>query len=66
MQNLTPRNLEDLVLSEKDLGGILGVEPKRIAYLRKEKGLPCIHITTRARVYLAEDVYQWIDKLSRV
>ena len=66
MLNLSLEKLEDLILNEADLAAVLSVDIKRLAYLRKEKGLPCIYLTSRLRVYLAIKVYEWLTKLSEV
>ena len=66
MLNLSLEKLEDLILNEADLAAILGVDIKRLAYLRKEKGLPCVYLTRQLRIYLSTKVYEWLSKLSEV
>ena len=66
MLNLSLEKLEDLILSEKDMAAVLGVDVKRLGYLRTEKGLPCVYLSRTTRIYLAEAVYDWLKKLSEV
>lgn len=66
MLSLSLDKLEDIVLSESDMGAVLGVDVKRLGYLRTEKGLPCVHMSRTSRVYLAVKVYEWMEKLSEV
>ena len=62
--NLSLEKLEDLILTEDNLAAILGVGVKQLAYLRKEKGLPCVYVTRQTRIYLGPEIYQFLEKLS--
>ena len=66
MLNLNLDKLEDLILNEADLASLLGVDTKRLAYLRTAKGLPCVYVSNRVRIYLGIKVYEWLEKLSQV
>lgn len=54
--------LEQLVYSEVAMLELLGVDKKVLDDLRREKGLPAVRLTTRARVYLADEVFAWLKK----
>lgn len=66
MLNLNITSIEDIILSEVSLAAVLGVDRKKLPYLRKERDLPCVHITRTTRIYLATEVYEWLEKLARV
>lgn len=66
MITLSLEKLEDIILSEVDMAAVLGVDRKKLPYLRKERDLPCVHITRTTRIYLATEVYEWLEKLARV
>jgi len=57
--------LEQLVYSEAAMLELLGIDKKTLDDLRREKGLPFIGLTTRARVYLADEVLSWLKQLGR-
>jgi len=59
------QRFSDLVLSEVELLEKLNVELKTLSKLRLEKGLPYIRLDTRNRVYLAEEVLDWLKELRR-
>ena len=64
--NLNLSGFEDIVLSEVGLAAVFGIDIKRMAYLRSDKGLPCVYLTKNTRIYLASEVYEWLVKLSEV
>jgi len=57
--------LRDQVLSEVDLLELLNVEQPTLNTLRLEKGLPYIRLTTKCRVYLADDILGWLKQRQR-
>ena len=57
--------LEQLVYSEAAMLELLGVDKGTLDDLRREKGLPFVRLTTRARVYLADDVLAWLKQQAR-
>ena len=66
MLNLNVNGIEDIILSEGSLAAVFGIDVKKMGYLRQEKGLPCVYLTKRTRVYMVTEVYEWLDKLSKV
>ena len=64
MQN-QEQTLKSQVLSEVDLLELLNVEQPTLDTLRREKGLPFIRLTTKSRVYLANDVLDWLKRYRR-
>ena len=64
MQELT-LPLEQLVYSEAAILELLGIDKQTLDDLRREKGLPFVRLTARARVYLADEVLAWLKKQSR-
>lgn len=59
------QRFEDAVLSEEDLCALLGIDKKVLDDLRREKGFPAVRLTTRARVYLADEVLAWLKQQAR-
>ena len=55
-------SLEQLVYSEDALCELLGIDKKVLDTLRRDRGFPAIRLTSRARVYLASDVLEWMTK----
>lgn len=37
----------------------MNLKGSELAYLRREKGLPYVRLSTRKRVYLEEDLMEW-------
>jgi len=44
---------------------LLGVDKGTLDDLRREKGFPFVRLTTRARVYLADEVLDWLKQQIR-
>ena len=59
-------DLQKAVYNEQDLLGLLGIDRKKLDYLRLEKEFPCVYLTRRSRVYLADEVFQWLKKMAAV
>ncbi|TET39605.1 MAG: helix-turn-helix domain-containing protein [Dehalococcoidia bacterium] len=57
--------LEHLVYSEAAMLELLGIEKETLDDLRREKDFPAVRLTTRARVYLADEVLAWLKKQAR-
>ena len=57
--------LQDVIINEQSLCEILGIEVKALSVLRTEKDFPCVHLNRRRRVYLADDVLEWLTKRAR-
>lgn len=53
--------LEQLVYSEAVMLELLGIDKQTLDDLRREKGFPFVRLTTRARVYLANEVLDWLE-----
>jgi len=45
--------------------GLLGVDKETLDDLRREKGFPFVRLTTRSRVYLADEVLDWLKQQAR-
>jgi len=52
--------LDQLVYSEAAMLELLGIDKKTLDDLRREKGFPFVRLTARARVYLANEVLDWL------
>lgn len=59
------QKLKDLVLSEVDLLELLNIEKRTLDTLRLEKGLPFIRLSSKCRVYLAEQVLDWLKQYNK-
>jgi len=57
--------LEQLVYSEVAMLELLGIDKKTLDDLRREKGFPFVRLTTRARVYLADEVLAWLKEKAK-
>jgi len=57
--------LEQQVLSEVVLMDILGLTKKQLDHLRWGKGLPYVSLQRKARVYIADDVLEFIERQAR-
>lgn len=57
-----PQRLEDVVYSEAVMLELLGIDKGTLDDLRREKGFPFVRLTSRARVYLADDVLAWLKQ----
>jgi len=57
-----PQRLEEAVLSEADLLELFGIDKKTLDDLRREKGFPYVRLTTKSRVYLADEVLGWLKQ----
>ena len=58
--------LAELVYSEDALLELLGTNKKQLARLRLEKEFPCVYLSRYSRVYMARDVFQWLEKRAAV
>jgi len=57
--------LEESVYSEAAILELLGIDKKTLDDLRREKDFPFVRLTTRARVYLADEVLAWLKRGAR-
>ena len=57
--------LEQLVYSEEAMLELLGVSKEVLDDLRREKGFPAVRLTTRSRVYLADEVLAWLKRQAK-
>jgi predicted DNA-binding transcriptional regulator AlpA len=57
--------LEQLVYSEAAMLELLGVDKGTLDDLRREKDFPFVRLTTRSRVYLANEVLDWLKRQAR-
>jgi predicted DNA-binding transcriptional regulator AlpA len=57
--------LGDQVYNEEDMLALLGIGKETLDDLRREKNFPYIGLTSRARVYLTEEVLDWLKKQAR-
>ena len=57
--------LEQQVFSEAQVSTMLGLTKKQLDHLRWQRGFPCVSLTRRVRVYLVDDVLEYIERLSR-
>jgi len=57
--------LEEVVYSEAAILELLGIDKNTLDDLRREKGFPAVRLTTRARVYLADEVLAWLKQQAR-
>ncbi|MFC2024420.1 helix-turn-helix transcriptional regulator [Chloroflexota bacterium] len=54
--------LEQQVWNEQAIMELLGINRKQMDNLRREKGFPCVHLGQRTRVYLANEVLDFIKQ----
>lgn len=47
------------MITEEELLKLMALKPSELAYLRHEKGLPYVKLSTKRRVYLEEDLMDW-------
>lgn len=59
------RQLEAIVMSEADVMNRLDLTKKQLDHLRWNKSFPCVQLSRTTRVYLIEDVLDFIERLSR-
>lgn len=57
-------NLTDQVLSEVEMLEALNVEQRTLDILRREKDFPYIRLNLKCRVYLVNDVMDWLKRQS--
>lgn len=50
------------MITEGELLKLMNLKPSELAYLRAEKGLPYVKLSTRIRVYLEEDLMAWFKE----
>lgn len=53
------------MLTEAEMLKLLNIKPSELTNLRLAKGLPFVKISTRSRVYLEDDVLNWL-KIHRI
>jgi hypothetical protein len=56
--------LEQQIWNEASITELLGVNRRQLDYLRREKGFPCVRLGQRIRVYLANEVLDFVRKHS--
>jgi len=61
---LEQETLEQQIWSEQAIMDLLGINRKQLDYLRLEKGFPCVHLAQRVRVYLADEVLDFVKQLA--
>ena len=59
----TNRNYQEIA-NENEMLQILGIKKETLRRLRK-KGLPCVELTKTDRVYIATDVLNWFQTMTR-
>ena len=50
------------VITEQEMLKLMNLKPSELAYLRREKGLPYVKLSTKVRVYLEEDLMDCFKK----
>ncbi len=55
-------NTPEKLISESDLLKVLGLKKSELDRIRREKGLPYVRISQRARAYFLSDVVEWARK----
>ena len=48
------------MVTEAEMLKLLNIKPSELTNLRLVKGLPFVKISTRSRVYIEEDVLNWL------
>ena len=61
---MNPKSIHQEVLSEVALLELLNVDKQTIDKLRREEDLPYVRLDRFYRVYLAEEVLDWLRKRS--
>ncbi|MCL0048209.1 hypothetical protein M1N20_02000 [Dehalococcoidia bacterium] len=56
------RTLEQQVWNEQAILELLGINRKQLDYLRLEKDFPCARLGPKIRLYLADDVLEYIEQ----
>jgi len=56
--------LEQQIWNEQAMLELLGISRKQLDYLRLEKGFPTVHLGQRVRVYLADDVLNFVKQVA--
>ena len=59
----TSAPLEQLIYHEGALLELLGIERAHLDALRLRKRLPCVYLNARRRIYLAGDLWEWLQEL---
>ena len=57
------QNLEQQVWNEEAVMELLGINRKQLDRLRQNKGFPCVHLGQRIRVYLADEVLDFVKQV---
>ena len=55
--------LAKLVWSEAAMMELLGVSRKQLDVLRLEKGLPCVHLNRKVRLYFDDEVLKFLEEI---
>ena len=55
--------LEKQIWSEQAMMELLGVSRKQLDNLRLEKGLPCVHLNRKVRIYFADEVMEFLKAI---
>ncbi len=58
------QTLEQQIWNEQAIIELLGINRKQLDYLRLEKGFPCVHLGQRVRVYLANEVLDFVKQVA--
>lgn len=56
------KTLEQEIYSEEAILELLGITKKQLDYLRLEKDFPTVYLGKRVRVYLADQVLEYVKK----
>ena len=59
MSEESKKGLQDLI-TEDDLQELLGIGRQALGRLRNEEGLPFLRVNQNNRVYLVDDVMEWL------
>ncbi len=57
--------LETHVSTEKEIMEVLDLTKKQLDYLRWNKGFPYIQLQRRVRVYMDDDVFEYLQRIGR-
>ncbi|MFC1938274.1 hypothetical protein ACFLVS_02360 [Chloroflexota bacterium] len=58
------QTLEQQIWNEQAIFELLGINRKQLDYLRLEKGFPYVHLGQRLRVYLANEVLDFVKQVA--
>lgn len=55
--------IQNQIWSERAMMELLGVTKKQLDGLRIDKGLPCVHLNRRVRIYFADEVLGFLNEV---